>query len=322
VRRHLVARFVQALVVAFFAATISFVALRSAPGDPFSYSGTDVPPSVRAHWRHQFGYDRPVLEQYARYVTSVAHGQFGYSFVRGETVGAALAGALPRTLLLTGVALGASLAIGVIVGVVQATHRGRWFDRVSSFVLLVFFSLPDFWGALVALMIFAYWLPIFPPGGSVDPVMHDYLSGWRALWDRVSHLILPASTLTVLTVAGIARYQRSAMLAALPSDYVRTARAKGVSETSIIWRHALRTALTPMITLLGLLFPVLLGGAVFVEKIFSWPGMGLLTTSAISQRDYDVVTASVIVGAVTVAAGSLVADLLQMALDPRVRERS
>jgi len=154
----------------------------------------------------------------------------------------------------------------------------------------------------------------------VDPSLHDYMRPWDAFVDRVRHLILPVATLTLLTMAAIARYQRSAMLEVLPADYIRTARAKGLSEREIVWRHAFRNALTPMVAILGLLFPALLGGSLFVEKVFSWPGMGLLASEAIGGRDYDLVTATVIIGSVMVVVGNLLADLLHMAIDPRVRE--
>jgi peptide/nickel transport system permease protein len=270
--------------------------------------------------RAQAGYDRPVLEQFVRYIGNVAHGDFGYSLSRHGTVGHALAVAIPNTLILVGIAMTLSVAIGMMFGVLQATRRGGWLDRISSTVLLVFYSLPDFWGALMMLLIFSYWWQVLPSGYMVEPFTHEYLGPWDAFVDRVRHLILPASTLTLLTMAAIARYQRTAMLEVLPADYIRTARAKGVSERAIIWRHALRNALTPMVTLLGLLFPVLIGGALFVEKVFSWPGMGLLAADAVSKRDYDLVTATVVVGSVMVIIGNLFADLLHMAIDPRVRE--
>ena len=318
-RRLLVARLGQSLIVVFIVTTISFFVIRAAPGDPFSYDSALITPAVREHWRAQFGYDRPLLEQFARYVASAAHGQFGYSFQMREPVSAALAQAVPRTLLLTSVSLGLSFVLGLAVGVVQAVRRDGWFDRISSGVLVFFYSLPDFWGALMILLVFAYWWPILPAGNIVDPVLHDYMSGWAAVVDRLRHLILPAASLTLLTTAGISRYQRAAMLEILPSDFIRTARAKGLPERQIIWRHALRTALTPMITLLGLLLPALLGGALFIEKVFSWPGMGLLAANAISARDYDLVTATVVVGSVMVVVGNVVADLLHVALDPRIR---
>jgi peptide/nickel transport system permease protein len=320
VRRRLVARLWQSLIVVYIVTTIGFFLIRAAPGDPFSYDNGAVTPAVRARWRAQYGYDRPLPEQYVRYLASVAHGQFGYSIRRHESVASVLAETAPRTLLLAGLALGLSLVLGVIIGVLQAVHRGGWFDRVSSGVLLTLYSLPDFWGALMALLIFAFWWPILPAGGMVEPVMHDYMAPAAATLDRLRHLVLPAGSLTLLIMAGITRYQRAAMLEVLPADYVRTARAMGLPERRVVWRHAFRTALTPIITLLGVMFPALLGGALFVEKVFQWPGMGLTAASAIASRDYDVVVAVVIVGSVMVVVGNLVADLLHAALDPRVRE--
>ena len=318
--RRLAARLAQSLIVVVIVTTISFFVIHAAPGDPFAYDGANITQAVRDHWRHQFGYDRPLVEQYARYVTSVLHGQLGYSFQYGEPVADAIAQAVPRTLLLAGLSLGLSFLIGVVAGVLQAKHRGGWFDRVSSSVLLVFYSLPDFWLALAALMLFAYMWRVLPPGNIVDPVLHDYMTGWPALADRLRHMILPVGSLTLLTTAAIARYQRAAMLDVLPADYIRTARAKGVPESGVVWRHALRTALTPLVTMLGILFPAILGGALFVERVFSWPGMGSLAANAIGARDYDLVTATVITGSIMVVIGNVLADVLQMILDPRVRE--
>ena len=319
-RRRLVARLGQSLIVVFIATTISFFVIHTAPGDPFSYESANVTPAVRAQWRTQFGYDKPLLEQYARYLSSVARGRFGYSVKWREPVAAVLRDAIPRTLLLAGLALALSLVLGVVIGVAQAARRGSWFDRLSSAVLLVFYSLPDFWGALMALYIFSVWWRLFPVGGVVDPVLHDYMSPGAAAVDRLRHRVLPVASLTLLIMAGITRYQRAALLDVLPSDYIRTARAKGLPERAVVWRHALRGALTPMVTLLGVMFPALLGGAVFVETVFQWPGMGYIATTAIGALDYDVVTATVVVGSIMVVVGNLLADVLHAALDPRVRE--
>ena len=320
-RRYLATRALQALIVVVLVTIISFFLVRLAPGDPFSYEGWNVSPAVQARWRAQFGYDRPLPEQFVRYLGSVAHGQLGYSHSLHEPVSTALRAAVPRTLLLMGVALALSFAIGIAVGVLQAVRRGTVVDRGLSVLLLFFYSLPDFWLALMVLLAFAYWLPVFPAGGIVDAAMHDYLSFWPAMLDRLRHLVLPALTLSVLSAAGIARYQRAALLEVLPHDYVRTARAKGSSESRVVLRHALRNALLPVVTLIGLLLPALVGGSFFIEKVFAWPGMGYLAATAITARDYDLVTGSVIVGGVMVAAGSLVADLLYAAVDPRLRSR-
>lgn len=300
--------------------TISFFVIHTAPGDPFSYESSRVSEAVRAQWRAQFGYDRPLIEQYVRYSTSVMRGHLGYSIGLHQPVSEVLADAVPRTLTLTLLALGLAFAIGIGVGVTQAARRGSWFDRSSSGVLVFFYSLPDFWAALMILIIFSYWLRVFPSAGMIDGVMHDYMGGWAKIVDRLKHLVLPVGSLALLTTASIARYQRTAMLEVLPADFIRSARAKGLSEREIIWRHAFRNALTPMLTLAGLLIPSLLGGALFIEKVFSWPGMGMIASNAIAGRDYDVVTATVIVGSILVVVGNLVADILQHVIDPRVRE--
>lgn len=318
-RRALAARLLQSLIVVLIVTTISFFLIHLAPGDPFSYENARVTPAIRAHWREQFGYDKPLPVQFVRYASSVAHGELGYSQSLHRPVRDVLAEAVPRTVLLAGLSLVLAFAIGIVAGVLQASRRGSRLDKALSGVLLCFYSLPDFWLAIMMLLAFAYWLPVFPAGGIVDPVMHDYMGAGAAFADRLKHLVLPVLTLTLLVAAAIARYQRTAMLDVLPTDYVQLARAKGVSERQVVWRHALRSALTPVITIFGLLLPALVGGDVFVETVFGWPGMGALTADAIMGRDYDLLTASVVVGAVLVVIGNVLADLLHAAVDPRLR---
>ena len=320
-RRYVAGRLLQALVVVLLVATASFFLVHMAPGDPFALDDPRVSEEIREHWRAQFGLDRPLLEQYLRYLGGLFRGELGYSFSRRTNVGEALAAAIPRTLLLMGVALALSITAGVALGVYQAIRRGGPAARILDGLSLFFYSLPDFWLALMALLAFAYWMPIFPAGGSVDATLHEYLGFWGRVWDRLRHLALPALTLALLTTAAVARYQRAAMLEVIQLDFVRTARAKGVPEQRVIGHHALRNALLPVITLLGLALPALVGGAVFVETVFSWPGMGLLAATAIGARDYPLITATVAVGGAMVAAGSLAADLLYAAVDPRVRVR-
>ena len=301
--------------------TATFVLIRLAPGDPFASAldGPSVSREVRDAWRARYGFDRPIAEQYRRYVTNIVRGDLGYSTSQRRPVRDAIFSALPNTLVLMTVALIASFAAGIALGVFQAVRRGRAADRTFGAVTLLFYSMPDFWLALMMMLTFAYWMPIFPVTGMTDAVMYAYWPAWRQVLDRLHHLVLPAATLTLLSTAVIARYQRAAMLDVVHDEYVRTARAKGVDEGHVVRRHALRNALLPIITLFGLAFPALLGGAVFVERIFSWPGMGMLTVTAITQRDYHLVTASVIVGSVMVVIGSLAADMLSAAADPRLR---
>ncbi|HEX7596249.1 MAG TPA: ABC transporter permease, partial [Gemmatimonadaceae bacterium] len=227
--------------------------------------------------------------------------------------------ALPNTLLLMVVALVGSFALGIVIALVQVGRRGSATDHALSGVSLLFISMPDFWLALLMLLTFAYWVPLFPVGGAYDSVMSEYWGFGHRVLDRLWHLALPALTLTALASAAVARYQRAALLDVLPADYIRTARLKGLTEREILRRHALRNALLPIITMIGLSFPALLTGTFFVEKIFSWPGMGYAVVNAIGTRDYQLVMGGVIIGSIMVTLGSLLADLLYALADPRLR---
>jgi peptide/nickel transport system permease protein len=319
VRRYLAGRLLQSLVVVLLVTTASFFLAHLAPGGPFSIDDGRMSEQMREQLSAQFGLDRPLAEQYARYLLGLARGDMGYSFSRRMPVGDVLAAAIPRTLLLMGLALVMSITIGIAIGVYQAACRGRLSERVLGGVALFFYSLPEFWLALMALLLFAYWIPLFPAGGIIDPTIYEYLGFWGRVRDRLHHLALPALTFTLLTTAAVARYQRAAMLEVIELDFIRTARAKGLRERTVIARHALRNALLPIITLLGLAMPTLVGGAVFIETVFSWPGMGQLSAEAIGGRDYPLIAGTVAVGGVMVVLGSLMADLLYAVVDPRVR---
>ena len=308
------------MIVAIVAA-ITFALIHLAPGDPFSavIDNPNVSEKVRETLRAQYGLDRPLPEQFVRYVNALAHGELGWSFSHDRPVIEVLGSSLPNTLLLMSVALVASFALGILVALVQVARRGSVVDHALSGITLLFFSMPDFWLAILALLALTYWLPIFPVGGAVDPVMHEYMSLGGRIADRLRHLLLPALTLTLLASASVARYQRAALLDVLPADYIRTARLKGLTEREILRRHALRNALLPIITLIGLSFPALLTGAFFIERIFAWPGMGYAVVNAIGTRDYPLVVGGVIIGSIMVTLGSLLADLLYAWADPRLR---
>lgn len=320
-RRLVAVRSLHAVVVLLLVTTIAFFLLHVAPGDPFTFQNSNIPQDVRNRMRAQFGYDRPLAEQYVRYLRNVATGNLGYSHLRRGPVLDAVAATAPRTLLLMGLALGISFALGIRLGIYEALHARRRRARASNALSLLIYSIPDFWLALMLLLGLAYWVPIFPAGGMHDPVLYDYMSPARQLWDRVRHLVLPVGTLALIGTAFVARFQRAALLDVLPAEFVRSARAKGLDEQAVIGRHALRNALLPMITLAGLAFPALLGGAVFVEKVFAWPGMGSLVVNAILVRDYALVMAIVQIGAVLVVIGNLLADIAYAWADPRVRAR-
>ncbi|HZO18691.1 MAG TPA: ABC transporter permease [Gemmatimonadaceae bacterium] len=321
--RALVARrLLQAVVIVAISATATFLLVQLAPGDPFSnmIDNPRIPPEVRERWRARWGLDRPMHEQYVLYLRNVARGDLGWSFSQSRPVIDAIAEAVPRTLLLMGVGLLGAFVLGVATGVVRAGRRGSVADRALGAGTLFFYSMPEFWLAIMAMLVFASWLPIFPTSGMTTPVLYDYMSIAGKLGDRLAHLVLPTATLVLLTAAIIARYQRAALLDVATQDFVRTARAKGLPERAVLWRHILRNALLPVITLLGLSLPHLVGGTVFIEQVFAWPGMGRLVVGAIAARDHALVMAIVVLGSVLVTLGSLLADLLYMAADPRLRE--
>jgi peptide/nickel transport system permease protein len=320
VRRYVAGRLLQATIVVLLVTTVTFVLVHLAPGDPIALllDRPGVTEAVRQQYRASIGLDRPVAEQYLRWVSNTIRGDLGYSISFRRPVADVIADALPRTLLLVGLGLTLSFALGIVVAVLQSERPGGARDRWLGRVLLVLYSVPDFWFALVVLIVFAYRLPILPPSGIVE-VMHDYMSPGDRVLDRLRHLVLPVATLTMLSTAAISRQQRSALLEVLPSDWMRTAIAKGLSRRRAVRRHALRNALLPSITLAGLYLPALVSGALLIEKVFSWPGMGLLAANAISSRDYFLITAVVLVTSIAVAIGALVADLASALADPRIR---
>lgn len=300
--------------------TLTFLLIHLAPGTPF-LPGPERPadPAVVAALRAQFGLDRPLHVQYGKYLAALAQGNLGVSFAQRRPVADALADAIPNTLVLAAAALAIDFLLGLALGVYQAARAGRFADVVLGNVALFLHSVPTFWLGLLLLLVFGQWLHWFPVGGVTDPVLYPSLSWAGRLSDRVEHLALPALTLGLVGAAGTARYQRTAMLEVIGLDYVRTARAKGAGEGRVLLVHVLRNALLPFITLFGLALPFLLTGAVLVETIFAWPGMGKLAADAIFRRDYPVVTAAALTASVMVVLGSLLADALYAAADPRVR---
>lgn len=315
-------RLLQGAIVVALVASLVFVLIHAAPGEPFAAAieNPSVTPAVRAAWRQSYGLDRSLSEQYVRYVTNVFRGDLGFSFSQQRPVAHVLRDAIPNTLLLMSTGLIAGFLLGIAVAVIQVKNRGRFQDRILGAASLTLFSVPDFWLALLMIVVFAYWFPLFPIGGSVNPVIHDYMGPAARALDRLKHLVLPAATLTLLYFPIIARYQRSSLLDTLPLDYVTTARAKGVAESDIIRRHALRNSVLPTVSILGVALPVLLTGAVFIEKVFAWPGMGYSIVNSIQARDYPLLTAAVILGSVFVVTGSIIADAMYRWLDPRHRD--
>ncbi len=303
--------------------TVTFLLLHLAPGDPTTaYFNPNVPPEVLETMRRNLGLDEPLHVQYLRWIGAFFTGDFGYSFSQHRPVGAALAEALPNTLLLGGVALVLIFVLGCAAGVVQAVRQYSLTDDALTFAALFLYSVPGFWLALMLiLLVSAPWMPdaLRLPISGMTSVGYESLDTWGRIVDRARHLVLPSVALGLASAAGVARYARGSMLEVIGEDYVRTARAKGLSRTRVILRHALRNALLPVISLFGLYLPLLFGGAVVIEVVFSWPGMGRLLYSGILTRDYPLVMAATFLFGALVVAGNLAADLLYAAADPRVR---
>jgi len=300
---------------------ITFLLVHAAPGEPMlgTPERTLVPPETIARQRALFGLGRPLAEQFVRYAGNLARGELGESFVLHRPVADVLRDALPNTLLLGGTALVVSLLLGVAVGALQAArHRSRT-DSVLGAAALVLYSVPVFWLGLLLLLVFGERLHWLPMGGMTTPGGDAGLSWPRHALDVARHLVLPAASLALVQAAAVARFQRSALLECLGAEYVRAARAKGLSERAVLLRHALRGALAPTLTLAGLSVPYFLAGSVLVESIFGWPGLGRVTYDAIFARDYNVITAVALVSGILVAVGNLLADVAVAVADPRVR---
>lgn len=295
----------------------AFLLLRLAPGKPFSYVSGNVTPAVQAHWRAAFGYDRPIPEQFVRYFSNIVRGELGYSTNQLRPAREAIGDAFPRTLTLAVLGLLFGIPLGLALGLASAARHRSAVDRAISLFSVILYSIPDFWLALIIQMTLGYAFGWFPISQMADPTIADYGTPWQVIGDRLNHLVMPVLTLALLIGVILARFQRAALLDVLPSDYLRTARAKGASER-IVMRHALRNALTPTVTMLGMMMPAVLGGVFFIEYVFDWHGLGWLTVTSLQALDYDVATASVIISGVFVAIGSLSADLLAAWLDPRV----
>ncbi|MFH1764599.1 MAG: ABC transporter permease [Gemmatimonadota bacterium] len=305
-------------------ATLVFIVLSLAPGDPsLIYLRPGVSPEVLEQIRRTMGLDDPLLIRYGKWLLAFLQGDFGYSYSAGMPVRARVLAALPHTLILASGALFLSFLIGVLVGVVQAVKQGSLLDSVLSGVTLFFYSMPSFWLAMMLIMVFSVgvwgWSPAFPVSGSASPGA-DLLGFWGQFKDRLHHLVLPTLTLTLILAGGVARYARTSILEVLRQDYIRTARAKGLPESRVILKHALRNGLISIVTLFGVYFPFLLSGAVLIEVVFAWPGMGQLMLESIYRRDFPVVLAGTFLFGVMVVLGNLLADLLYGVVDPRIRE--
>ena len=315
--RLLLRRAVTGAAVVFGVLTLMFFLLRLAPGDPARLLvGPAATESQVAAQRHALGLDRPAPAQYAAWLGRFARGDWGTSIATGRPVRRMLGEAWPATVRLVGLSLVLSYLLGIAVGVVQAVRRGP-LDTALSVVTVTLFALPGYWLGLMLVMLFTYRARMLPAFGAAG-FDADFLTGGARLADRLRHLALPLATLTLIGIGGTARYVRGAMLDVAGAQFVTIARAKGLTPTRVALHHVLRNALIPVLTLLGLSLPALFSGAVFIEAIFAWPGVGRVLVEAVQARDYPVVMAATAVSAVLVVLGNLLAELLVAWADPRV----
>ncbi len=311
---YLLSRLAQSLVLLALVSVIAFAVLHLAPGGPLSQFAL-VPGMTQeqlAHISHEMGLDRSLPVQYWEWVSRLLVGDWGHSYRDNQPVLAIIMGRLPATFELMLTAIAIAILLGISIGVLGAVRRGSVFDSLATVGAMVALSIPTFWFGLVVIYLFSLklgWLP----AGSRSTV------GDESFGDYLHHLIAPAIVLALVEVAIWSRYMRGAMLDVISQDFVRTARAKGLTERAVMLRHAFRNALLPMIELGGLELPTLLGGALVTETVFTWPGMGRLFLDSLGYRDYPVVMGILMVSAVLVLLGSLMADLLSAAADPRIR---
>jgi peptide/nickel transport system permease protein len=317
----LLRRALQAIATFGVALALLFVLMRAAPGDPLSRLGEHRPLShdeIRV-LRARYGLDQPVGKQLVSFLNGLARGDLGVSIEHGRPVTALLVERLPATMLLGGSVLLLNFTVGLWLGVRQAVRRGQAEDRLLTAVSLTGYAMPSFWlGLVLAWLVGVEWR-LLPAAGMQDPLLHDHAGLLARMGDVMRHLVLPVLTLSVVSIAATMRHQRTAMLEVLHLPYMVTARAKGLSEREVTWRHGWRNALFPVLTLFGLWLPILVSGSVFVEAVFAWPGLGSLAAGAVGSRDYPLLMgASLLVAGLVVVSGFLT-DVAYGLLNPRVR---
>src|SRR5574341_209608 len=301
---------------------ISFMVIQLAPGGPFDYlrgEGAEHDPKLIERLNIEYGLDQPFHVQYWRWLTRIAQLDFGRSFQPdARPVLAKIGDRLPITLYINLIQMFIIVALAIPIGVASATRQYSLFDKVTTVFVFVGFATPDFWLALLLMILFGVqldWLPI----SGLRSLNWEYLAFWPQQWDFLSHLVLPILVATFGGLAGFSRYMRQSMLEVVRQDYVQTARAKGLSEQTVIGKHALRNAMLPVVTILGLSLPGLIGGSVIIESIFAIPGMGQLMVQSVFSRDYPVVMGNLVIVATLTLAANLVADIAYGLVDPRIR---
>lgn len=331
---YIVRRLLLAIPILIGISLIVFLMLHSAGGDPAELKlGMRADPESIARVRHEMGLDRPLVVQYLDFAGHALTGDFGRSYRSNAPVADEVFARFPATVELAVAAMVIGTVIGLVAGTIAGIRRNSWFDYSSTFVALLGVSIPTFWLGLALIIVFGLWLEWLPISGRVNPrlgadpsahflVISSLVNGdWVIFKDALKHLVLPAVTLAGWPAAIIARMTRAALIETMGQDYIRTARAKGLRERAVVAAHAYRNAMIPVLTVVGLEFGGMLGGAVVTETVFAWPGVGKLTVDAITQRDYQVVQGVVVLFGAVFIVINLTVDLLYALIDPRIRYR-
>ena len=320
--RHLLTllarRAVLALPLVLAVVTLTFFLVHLAPGDPaYILAGDAASPELLARIRQEYGLDQPLSVQFVSFLTKAVTGDFGTSIYFHKPVFAVILDRFPATVLLTGTAMVIASGLGILLGVIAANHAGTRVDALISTISLVGYSVPGFWIGQLLILLFAVQLDWVPAGG-MTAARASY-TGWRYVSDVAVHMILPVATLTVFLLTMIARFTRTAMVEALGQDFIRVAQAKGASPRRVLWNHAFRNAVVTTVTVIGLEFGAVLAGAVIVEIVYGWPGLGRLFYDAIFRRDFPLLTGCFMFSSIIVIVVNTVSDAVCALVDPRPR---
>lgn len=317
----LLRRLAASLLLLLLVLTTVFFFLRLLPGDPMHlFEGQRLTAAQLTRLREIYGLDRPLLEQYATWLSAVAlRWDWGTSLAQQRPVTAVLREAVPATILLSSAGLAVEYAVALLLGVAAARRRGSALDHSIRITTLLLFSQPAFWLGLMAILLFSYVWPVLP-ASHMHSVDAEFLSPAGRLLDSLRHLTLPALVMGLTTAGGTTRFVRASLIEVMSQDYIRTARAKGLSERRVVWVHGMRNAAVPLIQVFAISLPVLLSGALLIEVVFSWPGLGQLLLNAILARDYPLVLGATALSAAMVILGNLLADVFHALADPRVRD--
>ncbi len=313
---YIIRRVLQSILITVGVTLIVFILLHVIPGGGVARAilGPRANAVQIAAFNHQNGLDQPLPVQYLTYLWQLAHGNFGFSYKLNQSVGSLLVQYLPKTLLLLGLAYAVSVIVAVPLGIYQAVRRNKLDDYVLTGASFVFYSMPVFWLGIILIVIFSGALHVLPSEGPQGAFVTDDLN-------QLSSLILPVATLALVTIASFSRYMRSSTLENMVQDYVRTAKAKGASDTRVLFVHVLRNAMIPILTLIGLSVGYVFSGALITEALFNYPGMGYIFWNAALTQDYPIILGVIVVTGFATVLGSLMADIMYAIADPRVRYR-